>query len=193
MELRAEELCKSYDGHAVLREVTFTAREGLTRITGASGIGKTTLLRILLGLETADSGTHNGALLRWAAVFQEDRLLEGLNAEENLRFALGGSYDAARARELLDALGLGDTAEKRVRDYSGGMKRRLALARALLAPSEALALDEPFTGLDSENRDAALRAVLQAAEGRIVLLAAHEELPLPAEARTLTLRQTNAE
>ena len=59
------------------------------------------------------------------------------------------------------------------------MKRRLALARALLAPCDALALDEPFTGLDEGNRDAALRCILRAAEKKIVLLAAHEALDLP--------------
>ena len=157
MELRVEHLCKRYGENAVLENITFTARVGMTRLLGPSGIGKTTLLRILLGLETADSGTISPEALRWAAVFQKDRLLEGLDAEGNLRFVLGANYDAAAARALLKELGLGDVGRKKVRDYSGGMKRRLALARALLAPSDALALDEPFTGLDPANRSAALR------------------------------------
>lgn len=73
-----------------------------------------------------------------------------------------------------------------VRDFSGGMKRRLALARALLAPCDALALDEPFTGLDAGNRDIALSCILRAAEKKIVLLAAHEALDLP-DARTVQM------
>ena len=181
MEIRAEHLTKSYEGRPVLRDVTFTAGAGITRIAGRSGAGKTTLLRILLGLETAESGrvlVPDGC--RWAAVFQEDRLLEGLDAAGNLRFALGAAYDDSQAKALLEALGLGDVGEKKARDYSGGMKRRLALARALLAPCDALALDEPFTGLDRTSRDAALGAVLRAAEEKIVLLAAHEALALPA-------------
>lgn len=178
MTLQVEHLYKSYDGKAVLTDVSFRAETGLTRVTGASGIGKTTLLRILLGLETADSGTHNASALRFSAVFQEDRLLEGLDARGNLRFALSNAYDEGKALEMLAFLGLSDAHGKRVRDYSGGMKRRLALARALLAPCDALALDEPFTGLDAESRDAALSAVLRAAEEKIVLLAAHEELAL---------------
>ena len=179
MELRVEDLRKSYGGTAVLQGVSFTAEIGLTRVTGSSGIGKTTLLRILLGLERADGGATNAGRFRWAAVFQEDRLLEHLDAAGNLRFALGAAYDGQEAARLLEELGIGDVGEKKVRDYSGGMKRRLALARALLAPCDALALDEPFTGLDAGNRDIALSCILRAAEKKIVLLAAHEALDLP--------------
>lgn len=163
----------------MLQDIGFTVDVGLTRLVGPSGAGKTTLLRILLGLETPDRGTLTGNDLRWAAVFQEDRLLEGLDAEGNLRFVLGRAYDASRAAALLHELGLDEVGSKRVRDYSGGMKRRLALVRALLMPCDALALDEPFTGLDAENRAAALRCILREAEKKIVFLAAHEALPLP--------------
>lgn len=183
MEIRAEHLTKSYEGRPVLRDVTFAAGAGITRIAGRSGAGKTTLLRILLGLETAESGrvlVPDGC--RWAAVFQEDRLLMAKSAGGNLRFALGGTYDAARAAALLRELGLGDVSDKRVRDYSGGMRRRLALARALLAPSDALVLDEPLTGLDTENRAAALRCILRAAEEKPVLLSVHETLDIPCRA-----------
>ena len=139
-----------------------------------SGWGKTTLLRILMGLERPTAGSVEG-VGRVAAVFQEDRLLEQLDAAGNLRFALGAAYDEAAARALLAELGLGDAGGKRVRDWSGGMKRRLALARALLAPSDALALDEPFTGLDADNRAAAQRCVARAAREKIVLLVSHED------------------
>ena len=179
MELQVEHLCKHYGENAVLDDISFTARVGVTRLLGPSGIGKTTLLRVLLGLETPDSGTVNGDKFRWTAVFQENCLLEGLDAEGNLRFVLGANYNAAAAQALLEELGLCDVGKKKVRDYSGGMQRRLALARALLAPSDALALDEPFTGLDAENREAAMRAILRAAETKIVLLSTHEELSLP--------------
>ena len=100
MELRVEDLRKSYGGTAVLQGVSFTAEIGLTRVTGSSGIGKTTLLRILLGLERADGGATNAGRFRWAAVFQEDRLLEQLDAADNLRFALGAAYDETAARAI---------------------------------------------------------------------------------------------
>ena len=178
MQLIIRDLCKAYNGKMVLNRLSFTASAGLTIITGASGAGKTTLLRILMGLENADSGTIAPDSLRWAAVFQEDRLLLQLDAAGNLRFALGAAYDAKRSNEMLDALGLDDVGNKRVRDFSGGMKRRLALARALLAPADAIALDEPFTGMDAKNRAIAVQCILRAAAQKIVLITAHDAIDL---------------
>ena len=89
------------------------------------------------------------------------------------------SEDAAKA---LCAIGLSDCLTQPARELSGGMRRRLALARALLAPSDALVLDEPLTGLDTENRAAALRCILRAAEEKPVLLSAHETLDIPCRA-----------
>ena len=179
MEIHIENLCKSYGGSPVLQNVSFTAGPGVTCIMAPSGSGKTTLLRIiLLGLERADSGTVTlPEHCRWSAVFQEGRLLEHLDAMGNLRFVLGGALDGAAAGRPLAELGLGATAGKPVREFSGGMKRRLALARALLAPFDLLALDEPFTGLDEDNRDRAWRCVLDRTAGRTVLLVSHELPP----------------
>ena len=176
MEIQVHNLCKQYDGVPVLENVSFTAGNGVTCVMAPSGTGKTTLLRILLGLETAGSGTITGMEHgRWGAVFQEDRLLEQLDAMGNLRFVLGPELDPESAAALLAKLGLGDVGGKPVRDFSGGMKRRLALARALLAPSDALALDEPFTGLDGENRERAIACIRRAAREKPVLLVTHEE------------------
>ncbi len=175
MELRVEHLSKSYGDQAVLRDVSFTAGAGIHCLMAPSGAGKTTLLRILLGLETADSGTISGAEgWRWAAVFQENRLLEHLSARENLRFALGDAFSEDRAAGLLAELGLALEEPKPVRAYSGGMKRRLALCRALLADSDALALDEPFTGLDGESRGRCMEAIRRESAGKLVLLVTHD-------------------
>ena len=180
MELHIKNLCKSFDGRPVLENVSFTAGPGVTCVMAPSGSGKTTLLRILLGLERPDSGSVPRDV-RWSAVFQENRLLEHLDAMGNLRFVLGADLDKPAADALLAELGLGDTAGKPVREFSGGMKRRLALARALLAPSDALALDEPFTGLDEENRSRCLALIRRAAEEKPVLLVTHD----PDDARSL--------
>ena len=177
-EITVSNVCKAYDGRPVLQHVSFTARaDRPTCLRAPSGTGKTTLLRLLLGLERPDSGTITYPTpCRWAAVFQENRLLEHLDAMANLRFAAGSALEEEHARDLLRELGLEEVGGKLVRSYSGGMKRRLALARALLVPFDALALDEPFAGLDAENRRRAWACVEREAAGRIVLIASHEDL-----------------
>ena len=157
---------KSYGPQTVLRDVSVeAAADAVTCVMAPSGRGKTTLLRIFLGLETPDRGTvETPPGCRWAAVFQEG----------NLRFVLGREYDETRAQTLLAELGLGETAGQAVREFSGGMKRRLALARALLAPADALALDEPFTGLDQETRRCCREILLRETVGRPVLLVTHD-------------------
>ena len=172
MEIRVEGLCKSYGGRPLLANLSAVFPEGITCVAAPSGTGKTTLLRLLLGLERPDGGTITGADCRWAAVFQENRLLERLSAAGNLRFALGDVPQ--EAGELLERLGLDLSDPKAVGEWSGGMKRRLALARALLAPWSALALDEPFTGLDGENRARCLELIRAAGRKGPVVLATHD-------------------
>lgn len=172
MEIHVEGLCKSYGGKPVLVNLSAVFPAGITCIAAPSGTGKTTLLRLLLGLERPDAGIIRGADCRWAAVFQEDRLLEDRSAAANLRFALGEV--PGEAGELLERLGLDALDPKPVGTWSGGMRRRLALVRALLAPWEALALDEPFTGLDRENRERCLALIRERVRERPVLLATHD-------------------
>ena len=180
MEIHAAHVDKSYGGIAVLRDVTFSAGPGVTCVEGPSGSGKTTLLRLLLGLEKPDGGSISGAgCLHWAVVFQEDRLLEHLDAAGNLRFALGADFRPWEAAQLLAELGLPAAEGKPAGEYSGGMKRRLALARALLAESDALALDEPFSGLDRESRARAEEAVRRRTAGKPVLLVTHDPAGAP--------------
>lgn len=176
---------KRFGEKEVLRGLTVTIPEGeVTALMGASGCGKTTLLRILMGLETADSGTITGlAGRRISAVFQEDRLLLRLTAEGNLRFV---AETEAQRREIMPLLAEMGLAEERgaAADFSGGMKRRLAIARALLAEYDLLLLDEPFRGLDGETRARVMDAVRRRSAGKTVLLVTHDE----AEAHAWTER-----
>jgi len=168
-------LYKSYNGQAVLEDVSLTAGPGALCIMGPSGRGKTTLLRLILGLEKPDGGAVEGAEnARFSAVFQEDRLLLGRTSLENLRFVQGDRFDEAADRALLEELGLPDIDGKPVREFSGGMRRRAALARALCVPFDALVLDEPFTGLDDDSRRRCLEAVRRRTDGKLVLLVTHD-------------------
>lgn len=123
--------------------------EGTTVFRGVSGAGKTTLFRLLLGLQKPDAGTITGInFQKPAVVFQEDRLLPWANALENA--ALGS--DKETAERALVSLGLSENLFQLPRELSGGMRRRVAIARALGYGGDALFLDEPFTGLDEENK-----------------------------------------
>lgn len=170
-----EHISKSYAETVVFRD--FSARLPLretTVITGVSGGGKTTLLRLILGLETPDAGAITGVPTRRAAVFQEDRLCPQLTALENVLLVAGRKRER-EARDMLAWLGLGESLAVPAAELSGGMRRRCALARALCAEFDLLALDEPFKGLDEANRRAAMDAVRGALSGdKTVLLVTHD-------------------
>ncbi len=174
MPIELKHICKSYGEKSVLKDVTLTLIEGVTCLMAPSGAGKTTLLRLMLGLEKPDSGSVRGMPERAAVLFQEDRLVESLTVRKNLRLALGEGCPAERMEKMLSSLGLEAALEQPVATLSGGMKRRAALARALLYDAPVLLLDEPFKGLDAENRRLAQAAVRGAAGGRIVLVITHD-------------------
>ena len=167
---------KAYGDKQVLEHVNLTLPQGeITALMGASGRGKTTLLRILMGLESADRGEVTGMeTVRISAVFQEDRLLNRLTAEGNLLFVAETEEQKREIPALLQELGLGNETEAVV-NFSGGMKRRLAIARALLAEYDLLVLDEPFRGLDEETKANVMDVVRRRSEGKTVLLVTHDE------------------
>lgn len=179
MSLVIRELSKSYGGTPVISGLSCTLPQGSRwGILGPSGIGKTTLLRLILGLEQPDGGSIAGAPEKMAALFQENRLLEGHSALANLRLAVPQAGKQGPA--LLAELGLEEESmAKAVSDLSGGQARRVALARALLAESYLLALDEPFTGLDDAARAQAAEAILRHLGGRTLLLVTHRQEDLP--------------
>ena len=177
-------ISKRFEEKEVLRDVSLQIPPGITCLMGASGIGKTTLLRILAGLESPDSGEIGGVPRRIAMLFQEDRLTESLTVRGNLRLALGKRYDEAAAARMLDALQLPGILSQTVSSLSGGMKRRVALCRALLFDAPLIVLDEPFKGLDEDTKAAAITLVRKYSEGRAVLAVTHDE----DEARALGAR-----
>jgi ABC-2 type transport system ATP-binding protein len=186
--IEAEGLQKSYGDVAALRGVDFSVERGVVfGLLGPNGAGKTTAVRILTTLLLPDGGwarvtgldvVHEAARLRRqiGLAGQYAAVDENLTGFENLEmvgrlYHLGRRVSRERARELLDAFDLSDAAERLVRTYSGGMRRRLDLAAALVANPPVLFLDEPTTGLDIRSRIALWEAIeALVAEGTTVLL-----------------------
>ena len=141
-----------------------------------SGWGKTTLLRILMGLDTLTAGRVRG-VGRAAAVFQEDRLCPQLTALQNVTLVLPGSEKQYKEQIEMDFQQLGMDAAALTLPaarLSGGQKRRTALLRALWAPSDTLLLDEPFTGMDPDTLAAAAALLRIRCGTEPVLLATHD-------------------
>ncbi len=177
--LEAVNISKAFDGQTVLNGFSARLEKGCHYcLMGASGSGKTTLISILLGLMKPDSGSVRRAPdMQMSAVFQEDRLLEQMTAAANV--ALVSKAPAALIESLLLQLGIPkESLPQPVSAYSGGMKRRVALCRALLADYDVLFLDEPYKGLDGETRQRVMQLVKQHTHGKTVLLITHD----PAEA-----------
>lgn len=182
--VRMKNISKTYGDKHVLNHVSkeFPAGE-TTVIMGASGCGKTTLLRILLGLEKADSGEVAGMPERVAVLFQEDRLCEDVSAYENIALVLErkrthAQRDTQRHKIEREAAQVGITAEdltQNVMELSGGMRRRIALLRALLYDADCVILDEPFKGLDAATKQIVMRYVKEKVAGRTTFLVTHEQ------------------
>ena len=170
------DLSKSFAGKPVLRKVSFDFPErAVCEIAGPSGAGKTTLANLVLGLLSPDSGeVLKPDNLRQAAVFQEDRLIEHLDAFENVRLTADKSVSSEDIRAALEAVGLAPGEKQRVARYSGGMKRRVAIVRAVLARPDLLILDEPFKGLDEAIRAVCAEFILKNCPRATILLITHD-------------------
>lgn len=176
MAIDIQGLHKSYGDNQVLRGFSCTLEEGKTTcLMGPSGVGKTTLINILLGLERPDSGTIGQlAGMRLSAVFQEDRLCENIGAAANVQLVTGKAVPKLQIEQALAAVGLTDCTQQPVRELSGGMRRRVAIVRALLASYDVLLLDEPFKGLDKDTKAQTIAYVKAQSAGKTVLMITHD-------------------
>jgi linearmycin/streptolysin S transport system ATP-binding protein len=190
--LEVSDLVKTYGERRAVDGLSFDVGEGeIYGLLGPNGAGKTTAIKVVTGLLPPTSGSVKvagfdpfaeplkaKAQLGW--VGQETSLYEDLTADENLRLACAltrvpRSEVRSRVAELLEAIGLADRARERVSSFSGGMKRRLHLAVALVHRPKLLLLDEPLVGVDPQAR-AHLTEVIErlAREGHAVLLTTHD-------------------
>ena len=172
--LTIDHLEKRFGSTVLFRDLTFTV-DGPAVLWAPSGWGKTTLLRILMGLETPTAGRVQGAG-RVSAVFQEDRLCPQLPAAQNVLLVLPDDRQEAAIRQDFARLGLDEAAlALPARKLSGGQKRRTALLRALWAPGDTLLLDEPFTGMDPDTMKKAAALLKERCGEKVVLLATHDQ------------------
>lgn len=163
-----------YEDNTVLKDVSAEFEPGkVYAITGESGIGKTTLLKVLCGVKKADEGKVKGKETVKACVFQENRLFEDYTAAENV-FATGMcGKDLAVVEEALKEILPLEALGKPVKEYSGGMKRRVEIARAILSESPVILMDEPFSGLDDKTKDSTIQFIEKNRKNRTILLTTH--------------------
>ncbi|HBL84147.1 MAG: hypothetical protein A2Y17_12845 [Clostridiales bacterium GWF2_38_85] len=169
--IKADEIFKSFNSKPVLSDLSFNLpSNGFFAITGISGSGKTTLIRLIAGLEKPDSGTIkvDGQV---SVVFQENRLFSWLNVKENIILAGNTNTDISN---MLKTLGLESEESKMPSELSGGMQRRVELARALSSDFDILLLDEPFNGLDDDNINNITSVLLEIAQDKAVIIITHD-------------------
>jgi ABC-2 type transport system ATP-binding protein len=169
-------LTKTFGSVTAVHDLSFTARAGrVTGFLGPNGSGKTTTLRMLLGLVRPTSGTALVGGVPYARVLEATGFHPGRTARDHLRvIAAAADLPDRRVADVLDQIDLTSAARRRVREFSLGMRQRLGLAAALLGDPEILLLDEPANGLDPAGM-AWLRTFLRdlAGEGRTVVIASH--------------------
>lgn len=189
--IHIQNLSKSYNGKAVFNDLNMDIVENdYTSLCGDSGIGKTTLLRIIAGLEKYDKGTITGLEgKRISYVFQEDRLFPWLNVMDNILLVMEHTvenmryislkeqreYNKEQVRKILSMLQLRNVEKLMPSELSGGMKRRVSIARALAYDSDILLLDEAFKGLQDSLKWTVINNIKEYLSGkpRTVICATH--------------------
>lgn len=170
--LKAVNISKVFDGKTVFSDISLNIEDGeRVALLGLSGTGKTTLLRVLTGLEKPDSGSvimKNHVRMTW--IFQEDRLFPGRSVLANMKAV---TDDIATIDKYLSLCSLADEKKKKVAQLSGGMSRRLAIARALAFGGELYCFDEPLQELDVKTASDMLELLKNEIAGKTALIITH--------------------
>ena len=179
MILKTQDLTKTYGQHIAVNHVNLEIEKGsFTAILGPNGAGKSSTIQMLIGLLQPDSGSvHYAQEIKIGVVFQNSVLDEMLTVKENLQIRACQYKQVAsgKVEELIDQLGLTNFSHQQDGSLSGGQKRRVDIARALLNNPDILFLDEPTTGLDIQTREAIwdLLNLLQEKQKMTVVLTTH--------------------
>ena len=176
--IKLENITLKYGENTIIENASYEFKDGLKYgIVGASGIGKTTLLRLILGLVSANSGTVINSHTSQSVIFQDPRLYPWLTALDNVMLV---NNDENKARALLSDLLIIDNDQTKYPDeLSGGMKQRVSIARALNYDAELFLLDEPFKGLDEEMKADIRNYVFKRLESKTVITVTHDKDDLP--------------
>lgn len=174
MEINLNHISKKYNDKWIFENFSFSMNKGEeVCVMGESGKGKTTLFRLLLGLELVDSGLYENNGAEFSAVFQENRLFERYSAVANIKMVCDKSISQEDIESKLKQLLPNVDLSVPLSSYSGGMKRRVAILRSLMASSDFVIMDEPLTGLDKETRDMTMQFILDNIDERGFLYSTH--------------------
>lgn len=172
MELR--KICKSFGENQVLYNFDLSVPDGARIMLQApSGRGKTTLLRVMTGLETPDSGEVISRPKRQAAVFQEDRLQDDFTPVKCVMMTCARGTTKKDILRDLAAVGLEGHCDKPVSQLSGGMRRRVAIVRAVMSYADIIYFDEPFTGLDDDTKRLTADYIISRCKGKTLVFVSH--------------------
>lgn len=169
-----EKCTVTYEDDVIIDNMSMCFEGGkVYAITGNSGIGKTTLLKTVMGLVKPSRGECLAGENMKAVVFQENRLFEEYTAIENVYATGHCRLEYESVHEAMEELLPTDSLSKPLKEFSGGMKRRAEVARAMLSDGEIILLDEPFNGLDEETKEKTINFINQFRHGRTLLFTTH--------------------
>ena len=183
MNIQVQKLRKSYKDREVLKNISFEIKEGsICGLLGINGAGKSTIMKIIFGLENADSGAvifnggKNAGIYEIGALIETPAIYMNLSAFDNLKTrALLYDISDERINEVLNLIGLSNTGKKKAGSFSLGMKQRLGLGMAIITSPDLLILDEPTNGLDPDGIKELLNLMISLKKsGMTILLSSHQ-------------------